>query len=78
MNNADTKSSKIKKPKKNKLEKRGTDETVPESFLSLMDELCLNRKDALKYFQNPDQWDYVRSDRQIYCTKKGKKNFYRR
>ena len=36
-----------------------------------MDELCLDRKDALKFYENPDQWAHVKSDRKIYCTKKG-------
>ena len=37
-----------------------------------MDELCLDRKDALKFYENQDHWAYVKSDRKIYCTKKGK------
>ena len=70
MNNAERKFSEIKKPKKHKLKKSGS-ENIPESFLLLMDELCLDRKNALKFYKNPDQWAYVKSDRKIYCTKKG-------
>ena len=61
------------KLKKNKLEISGGPD-IPESFLLLMDELCLDRKDALKFYENPDQWAYVKSDRKIYCTKKGNRN----
>ena len=45
---------------------------IPESFLILMDELCLDRKNARKFFENPTQWTYVKSDRKIFCTKLGK------
>ena len=73
MNETEKNIREIKKPKKNKLKKNGGHE-IPESFLLLMDELCLDRKDALKFYENPDQWAYVKSDRKIYCTKKGNRN----
>jgi hypothetical protein len=47
-------------------------EGIPESFLKLLDELCIERKDARKFFENSDQWSYIKSDRKIYCTKAGK------
>lgn len=68
------KKSKInKKAKINKikLEKTEPGEKIPESFLLLMDELCIGRKEARKFFQNPDAWTYIKSDRKIFCTKKG-------
>jgi hypothetical protein len=70
MNNAEHKYE-SKKSKKNKLEKGG--EIIPESFLLLMDELCLYRKDASKFYENADHWAYVKSDRKIFCTKRGNK-----
>ena len=73
VNKIERSTSKIKKSKNNNLEKKGGDDVVPESFLLLMDELCLDRKEAIKFYENPDQWAYVKSDRKIYCTKKGKK-----
>jgi hypothetical protein len=63
------KSCKSKISKKIKLEK--DEESIPESFLLLMDELCIDRVNAQKFFQNPSEWAYVKSDRKIYCTKKG-------
>ena len=43
---------------------------IPESFLLLMDELCLGRKEARKFFENPCEWGYIKSDRKIFCTTK--------
>ena len=47
-------------------------EKIPESFLILMDELCLDRENARQFYENPSQWAYVKSDRKIFCTKNGK------
>ena len=60
-----------KKINAKKLQKKNL-EKIPESFLILMDELCLDRKHARKFFENPSQWTHVKSDRKIFCTKKGK------
>jgi hypothetical protein len=55
---------------KNK-QKKTVDNEMPESFLLLMDELCIDRKDARKFFENPDQWAFIKSNRKIFCTKRG-------
>ena len=58
------------KPKKRK--KLNEEDKIPKDFLSLLDELGLNRKDAKMLYENKEQWNYVKSDRKIYCTVKGK------
>ena len=45
---------------------------IPDEFLLLLDELGLDKKDARKFYENKDQWTYVKSDRKIFCTVKGK------
>ena len=45
---------------------------MPESFLLLMNELCVDKEIARKMFENPTDWSYVKSDRKIFCTAKGK------
>jgi hypothetical protein len=57
---------KVKKSKKN--------EEIPEAFLLLLDDLCINRNQAKTFFDNKDQWTFVKSDRKIYCAAKGSVN----
>ena len=45
---------------------------IPESFLALLDDLCLDRKDAEKFLRKSNEWAYVKSDRKIFCAAKGK------
>ena len=63
-----------KKPKKERKETRnGVDEDkVPEGFLTLLDELALDRKDAKILYNNKNQWKFVKSERKIFCAEKGK------
>ena len=67
------KAAKIRKSKiTKKFEKpEKVDESIPEPFILLMDELCIDRVHARKFFENPSEWAYVKSDRKIYCTKRG-------
>jgi len=44
---------------------------IPEGFLTLLDELALDRKDAEVLYKNKDQWKFVKSDRKIFCTEQG-------
>jgi len=44
---------------------------IPEQFLTLLDELRLDRKDAKLLFENREHWAYVKSDRQIFCVERG-------
>ena len=60
------------KVKVNKKKSENNLEKIPESFLILMDELCLDRKNARQFYENPSQWAHVKSDRKIFCTKNGK------
>ena len=46
-------------------------QVIPESFLSLMDDLCIDRKDARKFFENPNEWTFIKSDRKIFCPQTG-------
>ena len=57
--------------KRKKAEKEQKENEVPESFLKLLDQLCLDRKNARKLFENPDEWTYVKSDRTIFCAQIG-------
>ena len=57
------------KSKKLKVEEKEND--IPEAFLLLMDDLCLDRKNAKKFFESSNEWSYVKSDRKIFCAKKG-------
>ena len=59
-----------KKAKVERVKERKND--VPSSFLSLLDELGLDRKKATLLYENKDQWRYEKSDRLIYCTELGK------
>ena len=59
------------KTKIHKSEKVKSGNQIPESFLSLMDELCIDREKAEMFFKNSNQWTYIKSDRIIFCTKKG-------
>ena len=45
---------------------------IPETFLQLLDELCIDRKNARKFFENPKEWTFVKSDRKIFCISPGK------
>jgi hypothetical protein len=56
--------------KKVRIEKTEIDE-IPDTFFNLMDELRIDRKNAKKFYENPQEWSYVISDRKIFCTKKG-------
>lgn len=47
-------------------------QVIPESFLSLMDDLCIDRKDARKFFENPKECTFIKSDRKILCPQIGK------
>lgn len=49
--------------------------TIPAKFLTLLDELGLNKKDAKLLYENKDQWTYVKSDRLLYCSEKSKLRF---
>lgn len=44
---------------------------VPEQFLRLLDDLGLDIKCAKILYQNKDHWNYVKSDRKIYCVEQG-------
>lgn len=55
----------------NKDENAKKENKIPKEFLILMDELKLDRKDARKYYENKEEWTYVKSDRKIFCTVKG-------
>lgn len=57
------KQMKVIKPRKN---------DIPDTFLKLLDELGLDRKNAKLLYENKDQWTYVKSDRLIYCAESGK------
>lgn len=57
------------KPKKRK--KLNEEDKIPKDFLCLLDELGLDRKNALTWYENKEQWNYIKSDRKIYCTVKG-------
>jgi hypothetical protein len=70
MNEDENKSDKA--PKTKRLKTSDESVKIPESFLTLLDELCIDRKNAKLFYENPRQWTYVKSDRKIYCTKKGK------
>jgi len=62
------------KPKKERKEKRQDgeeEEKIPEGFLTLLDELALDRKDAEVLYKNKEQWKFVKSDRKIFCTEQG-------
>jgi hypothetical protein len=63
---------KIEAEKKKIKKTRKTKEKIPESFLNLLDELCIDRNNAQKFFDNTDQWTFIKSDRKIFCTAKGK------
>ena len=41
---------------------QGVTDEIPLSFFLLLDELCIDRKNARKFFENPDQWTYIKSD----------------
>ena len=63
-----------KKPKEERKEKRKDaqeEDKIPEGFLTLLDELALDRKDAEVLYKNKDQWKFVKSDRKIFCTELG-------
>lgn len=45
---------------------------VPDEFLTLLDELALDRKDAKLLYENKDQWAFVKSDRLTFCSERGK------
>lgn len=66
-----TRSSKPKKKPKMKISETA-DGKIPNDFLMLLDELGLHRKDATKLYENKEHWNYVKSDRKIYCTVRGK------
>ena len=63
---AKTENSKVKK--QNPIKKK---QEIPEQFLTLLDELRLDRKDAKLLFENREHWAYVKSDRQIFCVERG-------
>ena len=44
---------------------------IPDTFLTLLDELGLDRKNGKLLYENKDQWTYVKSDKLIYCTERG-------
>jgi hypothetical protein len=69
-------SSNRSKSKKIKLVRIRSKEEIPDSFLSklLLDELCIDRINAKKFYENSNQWTFVKSDRKIFCTHKG--NFF--
>ena len=72
--NMDESHVKKSKPKKERKEKRQDEEEqdkIPEGFLTLLDELALDRKDAEVLYKNKDQWKFVKSDRKIFCTEQG-------
>ena len=68
-----TSNRKVKKLIKNSADKSEVtfEEKIPEEFLKLMDELCLDRKNARKFFENPSEWAFVKSDRKIFCPHQG-------
>ena len=70
---------KIQIPDKLKRERVSPETNVPNDFLLLLDELKLDRKDAQKFYENKEEWSFVKSDRKIYCTVKGKnKNHFKK
>ena len=48
-----------------------TKEKMPDEFLLLLDNLCIDKKDARKFYENRNKWAYVTSDKKIYCAKDG-------
>ena len=58
-----------------KLKTKKCKEETPECFLLLLDELCIDRKNAKKFYENPKEWTYVKSDRLIFCTQRGMCSF---
>ena len=58
-----TKKIKVVKARKN---------DIPDQFLTLLDELGLDKKNAKLLYENKEQWAYVKSDRLIYCAERGK------
>ena len=61
----------VKKRANNTIRKLTKEKKIPESFLLLMDELCIDRKKARNFFKNQHEWSYIKSDRMIFCTRKG-------
>ena len=48
-----------------------SEKKIPEKFLLLLDELCIDRKNAEKFYNNKNDWTFVKSDRKIFCAKIG-------
>ena len=44
---------------------------IPDTFLTLLDELGLDKNKAKLFYENKDQWTYVKSDKLIYCANRG-------
>ena len=63
-------------PKKKKQAEKVKKKKMPESFLLLMNELCIDKKDAKFFYENPTQWSYIKSDRKIYCAKQGNHYYF--
>ena len=63
--------SKQKKERKDRMKDVEEEDKIPEGFLTLLDELALDRKDAEVLYKNKDQWKFVKSDRKIFCTEQG-------
>ena len=61
----------VKRTKNSPKQKKLHEYKIPKAFLSLMDELCIDRKNARMFFENPNEWSYIKSDRKIFCTKQG-------
>jgi len=69
--NVETESKKPKKERKETRIRVEDDDKIPESFLKLLGELALDRKDAEILYRSKDQWKFVKSDRKIFCADKG-------
>ena len=54
-----------------KCKTKTVEDEIPEDFFILLDELCLKREDAKMFYNNPGQWNYVKSDKKIFCASKG-------
>ena len=63
--------NRAKKERKRKGKEDTREDKIPEGFLALLDELALERKDAEILYKNKEQWQFVKSDRRIFCTEQG-------
>ena len=59
------------KPKLTKESVRKESSTVPKYFISILNELGFDLKDARKLFENKDKWTCLKSDRLVFCAEKG-------